>query len=123
MLQVEFAASVAPQALEPVVMPKSLGLVPPMVMLLMLSVALPVLDSVADSADEVVPTVVFWNVSVVVSEAMGVAALVKLAVTICGELMVMVVDALLALATLPVQLTNASPELGVAVRLTIVPDA
>jgi hypothetical protein len=34
-----------------------------------------------------------------------------------------VVDALLALATLPVQLTNASPELGVAVRLTIVPDA
>ena len=94
-----------------------------MAMPLMFSVALPEFESVANSADEVVPTTVLVKVSVGVSEASGVAAFEKLAVTISGALMVMVVDALFELATLSVQLTNEKPVLGVAVRFTIVPDA
>jgi hypothetical protein len=123
MLQVAFAASVAPQAFAPVEMAKSVGLAPPIAMLLMFSVALPELASVADSADEVVPTVVLWKVSAGVSAARGAAALEKLAVTISGAVMVMVVEALLGLATLPAQLTNAKPVFGVAERSTTVPDA
>ena len=102
---------------------KSDELIPPMAMLLIFSVALPLLESVADSADEVVPTVVLWKVSVGVSAARGAAAFEKLAVTISGAVMVMVVEALLALATLPVQLTNAKPVFAVAVRSTTVPEA
>ena len=106
MEQLEPAESDAPQEFVPVAMAKSVGLTPPMVMPLMMRDALPVLESVAAKAAEVVPTVVFEKVSGV-SEAMGAAAAEKLAVTLCGALMVTVVEALLALATLPVQLVNA----------------
>jgi hypothetical protein len=107
MLQLASAASVVPQAFVPVETAKSLGLVPLIAMPLIFSVALPELERVATSADEVVPTLVAGNVSAGVSAAIGAAALEKLAVTISGAVMVMVVEALLALATLPVQLTNA----------------
>jgi hypothetical protein len=43
---------------------------------------------------------------------------VKFAVTDSGALMVAVVEALLALATLPVQLEKAKPVFAVAVRFT-----
>ena len=46
---------------------------------------------------------------------------VKFAVTELGALMVTVVEALLALATLPVQLEKAKPVFAVAVRFTNVP--
>ena len=46
---------------------------------------------------------------------------VRLAVTDLGALMVTVVEALLALATLPVQLEKAKPVFAVAVRFTNVP--
>ena len=48
---------------------------------------------------------------------------VRLAVTDWGALMVTVVEALLALATLPVQLEKAKPVFAVAVRFTNVPVA
>ena len=48
---------------------------------------------------------------------------VKFAVTDSGALMVTVVEALLALATLPVQLEKAKPVFAVAVRFTNVPAA
>jgi hypothetical protein len=123
MEQLASAASVVPQALAPVVVAKSDGLVPPMAMLLMFRVALPVLESVAKSADDVVPTSVLVKVSAGVSVATGAVATMKFAVTLSGAVMVMVVEALLALATLPVQVANLKPELAVAVRSTAVPDA
>ena len=107
----------------PVVVAKSGGLVPPIAMLLIFRVALPLLESVAKSADEVVPTVVLGNESDGVSVAAGAVATMKFAVTLSGALMVTVVEALLALATLPVQLANLNPELAVAVRSTTVPEA
>jgi len=82
MLQVAFAARVAPQALVPVAIAKSVGLVPPIAMLPMLSVALPVFERVEASAEDVVPTVVAGNGSDPVNEAAGaVAAAVTLNVT------------------------------------------
>jgi hypothetical protein len=123
MEQLASAASVVPQALAPVVVAKSDGLVPPMAMLLMFRVALPVLESVAKSADDVVPTSVLVKVSAGVSVATGAVATMKFAVTLSGAVMVMVVEALLAPATLPVQVANLKPELAVAVRSTAVPDA
>ena len=48
---------------------------------------------------------------------------VKFAVTDSGALMVTGVEALLALATLPVQLEKAKPVSAVAVRFTNVPAA
>ena len=48
---------------------------------------------------------------------------VRLAVTDLGALMVTVVEALLALATLPVQLEKAKPVFADAVRFTNVPVA
>src|SRR5580658_8934276 len=71
MLQLEPAVSVDPQALVPVAMEKSLGLVPPSAMLPMLSVALPVLERVAASADDVLETVVLGKASEGVSLATG----------------------------------------------------
>jgi hypothetical protein len=69
----------------------------------MFSVAVPVLESVATCAALVVP-VTAVKVSVGgVSVAIAEVAWVKLAVTLCGAFMVMVVEALPALATLPVQ--------------------
>ena len=87
MEQLAPAASVAPQAFEPVALAKSLGLVPAMVMPLMVSVALPVLLSVAARAAEVAPTVVLGKATVGVSEAIGAATAVPVPVrvAVCGE--------------------------------------
>jgi hypothetical protein len=74
MEQLASAASVVPQALTPVEMAKSLGLVPPMAMPVIFRVALPLLESVAKSADDVVPTVVLVNESDGVSVAIGAGA-------------------------------------------------
>src|ERR1035441_8407688 len=104
MEQLAPAASEVPQAFAPVEMAKSVGFVPVMLMPVMVSDAVPVLESVATCAALVAPVtavkVSVGGVSVAVAEVTA----VKLAVTLCGALMVTVVDALLALATLPVQL-------------------
>jgi hypothetical protein len=74
MPQLASAASVVPQALAPVVIAKSVGLLPAMAMLLMLSAALPVLERVAVCEALVVPETAI-NVSVAgVSEAIGAGA-------------------------------------------------
>jgi hypothetical protein len=82
MLQVALAASVDPHALLPVATAKSVGLLPARAMLLMVSVALPVLESVAASADDVAPTMVLGKASVGVSVATGVAAAVPVPVSV-----------------------------------------
>ena len=51
---------------------------------MLFSVPLPVLDNVAASADEVVPTAVFGKLSAGLSEAAG-AVPVPLSDTVCGE--------------------------------------
>ena len=66
----------------PVAIAKSLGLVPPIAMLLMFSVAVPVLESTAMSAEEVVPAVVLGKASVGVSVTTGVAAAVPVPVSV-----------------------------------------
>ena len=81
MLQVALAANVDPQAFAPVVMAKSLAFVPPKAILPMFSVALPVLESVADIGAEVTFTVVAGNASIVVNVAMGAAAAVPVPVS------------------------------------------
>ncbi len=63
-------------------MAKSAALVPPSEMLLIFSVALPVLESVAVSAAEVTPCVVLGKAMVEVSEATGAAAAVPLPVRV-----------------------------------------
>ena len=76
MEQLELAASVVPQALVPVVIAKSLGFVPAMLMPVMFSVAVPVFESVA-ACDALVVPVVDVKVSVGgVSVAAGAAAAV-----------------------------------------------
>jgi len=84
MEQVALAASVAPQALAPVEMAKALGLVPVMVGTMLSRAAVPVLDSVAASAAEVVPTVVLEKASEAVNEAAG-AVPVPVRDAVCGE--------------------------------------
>jgi len=114
------AASDSPQLL---VWAKSTESVPVTVIPLMASPALPVFVRVAVCAALVAPETAV-KVSVLgVSEAAGAGAAEKLAVTLCGALMVTVVEALEALATLPVQPLKTKPELGVAVRATAVPAA
>jgi hypothetical protein len=71
MEQLEPAARVDPQALTPVVSAKSLGLAPVMLGTMLFSGAVPVFDSVADSADEVVPVSVLGKLSAGLSEAAG----------------------------------------------------
>jgi hypothetical protein len=71
MEQLEPAARVDPQALAPVAIAKSPGFVPVMLGKMLFSGALPVFDSVADSAAEVVPTAVFGKLSAGLSEATG----------------------------------------------------
>jgi hypothetical protein len=105
MEQLEPAASVVPQALLPVVIAKSVGLDPAMVMPLIVSAALPVFESVAACAAEVVP-VLAVKAAGAVSDAIGTVTTAKLAVTLSDAFIVMVVDALLVLATLPVQLVK-----------------
>jgi hypothetical protein len=85
MEQVALAARVALQAFEPVVMAKSLGLAPVMLGTMLLSEALPVLESVAASADEVVPLSVLGKAMDEVSEAPG-AVPVPVRVEVWGEL-------------------------------------
>lgn len=82
--QIDPAASDVPQLL---VSEKSLGLAPPMVMLLMVSAALPVFDSVAACEALLVPLVVLKLSEAGVSEAMGAggAVPVPLSVTPCGD--------------------------------------
>jgi hypothetical protein len=80
MLQLALAANVPPQALAPVVMAKSAGLAPASAMLVMFSVALPELESVAVIADAVLPTVVLGKARVCVSLAMGAGAVVPVPV-------------------------------------------
>jgi hypothetical protein len=70
-MQLEPAASVAPQALVPVESAKSLGLLPVMVGTMLFSVAVPVFDNVAASADEVVPLSVLGKVTGELSDATG----------------------------------------------------
>ena len=71
MEQFDPAASVEPHAFEPVVMAKSLGFAPVMLGAMLLSVALPLFDSVAAIAAEVVPTGVLGKLSDEVSDAAG----------------------------------------------------
>ena len=84
MEQLDPAAKVAPQAFAPVVSAKSLGLAPVMLGTMLFSGAPPVLDSVAASADEVVPTAVLGKLSAGLSEAAA-AVPVPLSATDCGE--------------------------------------
>ena len=70
-MQLEPAASVAPQALVPVESAKSLGFAPVMVGTMLFSVAVPVFDNVAASADEVVPLSVLGKVTGELSDATG----------------------------------------------------
>jgi len=84
MEQFEPAASVEPHAFEPVVMAKSLGFAPVMLGTMLLSVALPVFDSVAANAAEVVPTVVLGKLSDEVRDATG-AVPVPVSDDVCGD--------------------------------------
>jgi hypothetical protein len=63
MKQLELAASVAPQALAPVEIAKSLGFVPVMVGTMLLNDVAPVFERVAARAEEVVPLGVLGNAS------------------------------------------------------------
>jgi hypothetical protein len=84
MEQLEPAASVAPQALAPVVSAKSPGLVPVMLGTTLFSGALPVFDNVAARAEEVVPVSVLGKDSAGLSEAPGDVP-VPVSDTVCGE--------------------------------------
>ena len=68
----------------PVVIAKSLGLVPVMLGTMLFSGAVPVFESVAASADEVVPVSVLGKLSAGLREAAG-AVPVPLSATVCGE--------------------------------------
>ena len=72
------------QALAPVVIAKSLGLAPVMLGTMLFSAPLPVFESVAASAAEVVPDGVFGKLSAGASEATG-AVPVPLSVAVCGD--------------------------------------
>ena len=85
MEQLEPAARVEPQALEPVESAKSPGLVPVMVGTMLFSVTVPMLESVAASAEDVVPESVLGKASGELSEATG-AVPVPVRVEVCGEL-------------------------------------
>jgi hypothetical protein len=84
MEQLEPAASVAPQALAPVETAKSLGLVPVMAGTMLFSVAVPVFDSVAASAAEVVPAGVFGKATGELKEAAA-AVPVPVRDEVCGD--------------------------------------
>src|ERR1700691_3172895 len=84
MEQLDPAASVEPQALAPVESAKSLGFVPVMLGTMLFSVAVPVFESVAASADEVVPVGVLGKATGELSEAPG-AVPVPVRVEVCGD--------------------------------------
>jgi hypothetical protein len=83
-MQLEPAASVDPQAFAPVESAKSLGFAPVMVGTMLFSVAVPVFDNVAASADEVVPLSVLGKVTGELSDATG-AVPVPVRVEVCGD--------------------------------------
>jgi len=114
------AARELPQLL---VWAKSLVSDPVRVMPVIASAALPALVRVAVCAALVVPETALNVKDMGVSEATGAGAAEKFAVTLRAADIVTVVEALEALATLPVQLVNTNPELGVAARFTTDPDA
>ena len=68
----------------PVEIAKSLGLVPVMLGTMLFNDAVPVFESVAASADEVVPASVLGKLSAGLSEAAG-AVPVPVSATVCGE--------------------------------------
>ena len=84
MEQLDPAASVAPQALAPVEIAKSLGFAPVMVGTMLFNAPLPVLDSVAAIAADVVPLGVFGKASDAVSEAAD-AVPVPVRDAVCGD--------------------------------------
>jgi hypothetical protein len=84
MEQLEPAASVEPQAFVPVESAKSLGLAPVMVGTMLFSAAVPVLDNVAASAAEVVPTGVFGKAPGELKVAAA-AVPVPESAEVCGE--------------------------------------
>jgi hypothetical protein len=84
MKQLEPAANVAPQAFAPVVNAKSLGLAPVRLATMLFNGAVPVFDSVAANAAEVVPVTVFGKASDGVSEATG-AVPVPVKLAVCGD--------------------------------------
>jgi hypothetical protein len=85
-VQVDPAASVAPQAVLDVVMVKSAVLAPVRLMPEMVSVALPVFDSVVDMAVAVEPTAVFGKLMLAgESDATGAAVPVPDRATVCGD--------------------------------------
>jgi hypothetical protein len=84
MEQLEPAASVAPQAFAPVVNAKSFGLAPVMLVTMLFKGAVPVFDSVAANAAEVVPVTVFGKATGGVSEATG-AIPVPVKFAVCGD--------------------------------------
>jgi hypothetical protein len=121
MVQASPAASVVPQVVA--LCAKLLALDPVMLMAMFVSAALPVLEIVAICAAEVTPATALKLSDDGASKAMGAGAGAKFAVTLCAAFIVTVVVALLALATLPVQLLNRKPVFAVAERLTTVPAA
>ena len=82
MLHVAPDDSVSPQELVPVVMAKLVGLVPANAMLLILSVALPVLERVAACAAAVVPVVAVKLSDAGESVAIGAAAAAPVPVSV-----------------------------------------
>ena len=84
MKQLELAASVAPQALAPVEIAKSLGFVPVIVGTMLFSTPLPVFVSVAANAAEVVPFGVFGKATGELSVAFD-AVPVPVRDEVCGD--------------------------------------
>jgi hypothetical protein len=84
MEQLDPAASVAPQAFAPVEMAKSPGFAPVIVGTMLFSEAVPVFDSVAASAAEVVPVGVFGKVTGELREAAA-AVPVPVRDEVCGD--------------------------------------
>ena len=84
MEQLEPAARDAPQAFAPVEIAKSLGFVPVIVGTMLFSTPLPVFESVAANAAEVLPLVVFGKGSDGVREAAG-AVPVPVRDEVCGD--------------------------------------
>jgi len=88
MEQLALAASVAPQALAPVAMAKSEGLAPAIEIPVMVSGALPVLESINDIAALVVPEVTFpkgTEAGVSAATGAGAAVPVPVSVAVCSE--------------------------------------
>jgi len=116
----------APAATEPPhvsLSSKSDGFVPAIAILLMVSTASPVFLSVMFCAALVVPVAAVKLSEDGVNETAGVGTTEKFAVTLWAAFIVTDVEALSALATLPVQLLNWKPAFAAADSCTTVPEA